>query len=1214
MSILDRYIMKGMLLPFFIGLAGFLVFISVELLYQLSDIILRNKIPIVNLFILIYYNIPAFTVMGLPVGVLFAIFWLISQLSTNNELLAFEVNGISKKRVIIPFLIVGVLLSFLNFFLGDYLVPSFNEKANRMTREIIYRKPNIAIRENTFFKKQDEYFYVEKFNRKTQTFENVVIYDTSGENLKMITAKKANEESGKWFLYNARIYVTDKEGKMTLNGKFDKMEFDLKEEVRRFLTYQKGPRDMSTKELKEHMKIFKRLGLDTTVYETEYYAKYAVALGPIIIVLVGVPLSLIFDISSKATGIILTFILIVLYQGSTAWLTAMAENKLLSPFWGAWLPDIVFLITGFLLFLILGTKLLYRVRELFSRLFIIAIPILLLPLLFSPAKVWAAEEVVNIEAATITYNAHTDALTAVGSVTVDYKDDHIFAPRLDMKDRVITITGPATVISKQGTQTATWTAIKLKVNLDKDAYLVLKMRGVTKMKFKEKSGKLKEHTVYYFGEKTENATDTKGKECWNIGNGFITTCDLKHPHYEFRASKIRLYPNDYLIAYDVVFVVLDVPIMYLPVYYVNLNGEKKQPLEFHFGYDENSGFYVQVKFNYYLSKDQPGSTAYNWYQKKYRALTIEQTLKFLGIGGYFKYYQKNPVDSEQNVKALSLSFSKQLNKNMKAMTSYDYSESKQNNTLTLSLTGSFSKNTGYSLKYSEVKPLLGVMEEKPFAITDTAPAISFYAKNLHLKLPFSSALDLKNFNISYTDSKSASYSSGGESITATSTRQTGSMNTYISTRNTLFVLSNTTHSLYSSFNRTSRATPTYSLKQDNILTFHPIRFRVGNLLNFSESYKMAYGVEVKNLTSEQLTDLASEIATNPAKAPPKNLHGRWANELITGLTVKPFNWMTLKATHLFDYVKGQGMSDFKMRFNRNKLALEGNTKLGPLSTTAKTGYDLGYEFRPPKRPWNDLNISNILKGNILAPFTLSNETILDINEACSATDINKAILKRSDFSFNTNLMKVLVKFSTNMEFNTSIESLKMKKTDFKLSLNKIPWAWTSSTSYFNDTSSTPTFGTLKNMFTWISKDKKHSLRLNLNFEHADLSSLEYFSLSYRERRYPHVFKLADFMPTLSTTNTFSPLYLLADLPIALNAVIDYSYQPSRFKNELGFTLLFIKDLHCWESKGYIKGKWDLNSGKLTPSFEIQFYIKDFPEKTTTFFEKEGKPGIRLGGF
>ncbi len=1207
MSILDRYIMRGMILPFFIGLAGFLVFISVELLYQLSDIILRNKISIVNLFILIYYNIPAFTVMGLPVGVLFAIFWLISQLSTNNELLAFEVNGISKKRVIMPFLIVGVILSLFNFFLGDYLVPSFNEKANRMTREIIYRKPSIAIRENTFFKKQGEYFYVEKFNRKTQTFENVVIYDTSGKHLKLITAKKANEEGGKWFLYDARIYVTDKEGMMTLNGRFDKMEFDLKEEVRRFLTYQKGPRDMSTRELKEHMKIFKRLGLDTAVYETEYYAKFAVALGPIIIVLVGVPLSLIFDISSKATGIILTFILIVLYQGSTAWLTAMAENDLLPPFWGAWLPDIVFLITGFLLFLILGTKLLYRVREVFSRIFVIAIPILLI-FFFSPTKMYASEEVVNIEAATVTYNTRTDELTAVGSVTIDYKEDHIFAPRLDMKNRVITITGPATVISRQGTQTATWTAIKLEVNLDKDTYLVLRMRGVTKMKFKGKSGKLKEHTIYYFGEKTENAVDKEGKEYWKIGNGFVTTCDLKHPHYEFRASKIKLYPNDYLIAYDVVFVVLDVPIMYLPVYYVNLSGEKKQPLEFHFGYDENSGFYVQVKFNYYLSKDQPGSTTYNWYQKRYRELAIGQTLKFLGVEGNFRYDQKNPVNSEKNVKAMSLSFAKQLDKAIKVAASYDYSESKQNNTLTLSLAGGFSKNVGYSLKCSWAKPLIGYMERNPFTTTDTVPAISFYMKNIHLKLPLSSILDLRNFNIGYTASKSISYAKGGESITATSTRQTGSMNTHISTRNTLFVLNNTTHSLYSSFNWVSGATPTFTLKQDNIFTLNPLKFNIGSTLTIQSSYKMAYGFEVEKLTLEQLTDLASDIVANPTKAPPKVLHGRWANELITHLTLKPFDWLTLKTTHLFDYVKGQKMSHFPMRFNRNKLMLEGDMKFGLFSTTVKTGYDLGYEFKPPKKPWDTLNLSSTLK---LIPFTLSNKMVFDINDAYLNWDIGKTILKRSDFSLITSLLNVPIRLDANTSFTPPASP---QQTDFSLTVNNKRgafWQWKTSTAYIYKNSS---LSTLKNRFIWNSADRKNALVVNLNYKNADLSSLEYLSINYIQKRYPIVFKLTDLVPTLSTTNTFSPLYLLADLPIALNMSLGYTYVPES-KNRMDFRMNFIKDLHCWEAKGYVNLTWDLlYGGKFIPSFEIQFYIKDFPEKTATFFEKEGKPGIRLGGF
>jgi len=56
------------------GLAGFIVFVSVEWLYQISDYIIRNRVGVSKLLLFVAYNIPYFTVLGIPVGVLFAIF------------------------------------------------------------------------------------------------------------------------------------------------------------------------------------------------------------------------------------------------------------------------------------------------------------------------------------------------------------------------------------------------------------------------------------------------------------------------------------------------------------------------------------------------------------------------------------------------------------------------------------------------------------------------------------------------------------------------------------------------------------------------------------------------------------------------------------------------------------------------------------------------------------------------------------------------------------------------------------------------------------------------------------------------------------------------------------------------------------------------------------------------------------------------------------
>src|SRR6056297_4349655 len=131
---LKRYIWRDSFPPFLLGLFGFIIFISVNLLYFLSLNIIDYGIPPWRLFQLLYFFLPELSAEAIPVGVLLSIFWILSQMSTKNELMALQVHGISFKSLVMPFLIFGLFISFFTFLLNDYLIPEFNaQKENELS-------------------------------------------------------------------------------------------------------------------------------------------------------------------------------------------------------------------------------------------------------------------------------------------------------------------------------------------------------------------------------------------------------------------------------------------------------------------------------------------------------------------------------------------------------------------------------------------------------------------------------------------------------------------------------------------------------------------------------------------------------------------------------------------------------------------------------------------------------------------------------------------------------------------------------------------------------------------------------------------------------------------------------------------------------------------------------------------------------------------------
>lgn len=87
----------------------------------------------------------------------------------------------------------------------------------------------------------------------------------------------------------------------------------------------------------------------------------------------------------------------------------------------------------------------------------------------------------------------------------------------------------------------------------------------------------------------------------NIKDGFYTTCEDHHPHYEIKFSKARVIPNDKIITGPAYLVIEDVPTpLALPFgFFPNKKGQKSGILFPSYGESANRGFFLE-NGGYYL--------------------------------------------------------------------------------------------------------------------------------------------------------------------------------------------------------------------------------------------------------------------------------------------------------------------------------------------------------------------------------------------------------------------------------------------------------------------------------------------------------------------------------------------------------------------------------------------------------------------------------------
>lgn len=123
MHIINRYILKRILGPCVLAIAAVAVLgVANEIQERVSSLpVAQMTLGDVGRFV--FFSLPGLAAYLIPITYLLGILLAFSSLAQNNEIVAMKAAGIPLKRVIIPVLVLGSLLSVLCFLLQDRVHP-----------------------------------------------------------------------------------------------------------------------------------------------------------------------------------------------------------------------------------------------------------------------------------------------------------------------------------------------------------------------------------------------------------------------------------------------------------------------------------------------------------------------------------------------------------------------------------------------------------------------------------------------------------------------------------------------------------------------------------------------------------------------------------------------------------------------------------------------------------------------------------------------------------------------------------------------------------------------------------------------------------------------------------------------------------------------------------------------------------------------------------
>ena len=348
-TIIDKYIIRKFLGTFFYAIALIILIVIIFDVSERVDDFIENKAPLKEILFVYYLNfIPYFVNLFSPLFTFIAVIFFTSRMALNTEIVAILSNGVSFKRLLVPYIVSAIFLSFLSIYLSNFMIPNANAK--RLDFESQYIRKQTRFRErNIHLQIQPGTFvYLESFNERNNigysfALEKVkdgsLVYKMNAETIRW------QEEEEYWRITNYHSRKIDGLDEKLSSGRH--LDTILNFTPADFMHDISEMETMTFRALNEFIENEKTKGSDhIKFYLVEKHRRIAFPFSTLVLTFIG------FSLSSRKVkggiglhlgmGIGLSFTFILFMQVTTTF----ATNGNLPAWLSLWIPNFVFALLG----------------------------------------------------------------------------------------------------------------------------------------------------------------------------------------------------------------------------------------------------------------------------------------------------------------------------------------------------------------------------------------------------------------------------------------------------------------------------------------------------------------------------------------------------------------------------------------------------------------------------------------------------------------------------------------------------------------------------------------------------------------------------------------------------------------------------------------------------------------------------------------------------
>jgi lipopolysaccharide export system permease protein len=297
----------------------------------------------------------------MPIGLLLALLYALTNLARYNELTAMRAAGLALWRLMLPYMGIGMLIGFAVLVVNELWVPEsvLRAEAIKQRRVAPVKSQIVALK----FRNETENrsWDVKEFNLKTADMRSpAIVWETADGTHHDLFADRGIYSNGVWVFYNVQQWETPVGARFATqktNSVFeahfpetpDLIKSDLKINSMKLDQAAKRPQ-LSINDIRNYKHLHPRLQRDRrAMLEAQLQGRYAEPVKCLMVVLIAIPFGARSGRRNVFVGVAASIFICFAYFILQKVCLGLGTADILPPALSAWLPNIVFGLAGIIM-------------------------------------------------------------------------------------------------------------------------------------------------------------------------------------------------------------------------------------------------------------------------------------------------------------------------------------------------------------------------------------------------------------------------------------------------------------------------------------------------------------------------------------------------------------------------------------------------------------------------------------------------------------------------------------------------------------------------------------------------------------------------------------------------------------------------------------------------------------------------------------------------